>query len=290
MKHQVAVISLALFACALAHGAPPAVVDGLQMPAWVERYGFLQPLAPGMELRQHDVVRTGRNARVLLKLAEGSLVRLGENGQLKLSSLNEKDDGKSVFRAAFEVLRGAFRFTTDRLAKPRQRDLQVKIASISAGVRGTDLWGKAGEDRDVLCLIEGSIRVGREGVAEFEMNDPLTFYIAPKGAAPEAVQPVPLAKLAQWAQETDLAAGQGAVQRGGKWKLVLAEAPDQGPALDVYLKARTAGYGASIDYTGKAPRQRYVVSIGPITEQAGAEALAERLAAELGITKPQVVK
>ena len=167
----------------------------MQMPAWVERYGLLQPISPGMELRQHDVVRTGRNARVLLKLAEGSLVRVGENGQLRLASLTEKDDNKGVFRAAFEVLRGAFRFTTDRLAKPRQRDVEVRIASITAGVRGTDLWGKAAEDRDVVCLIEGSISLAREGASPLQMNDPLTFYIAPKGAAPEPVQPVPLSKL-----------------------------------------------------------------------------------------------
>ncbi len=288
MKRWIAVLWVCWLVAGPAAAAPSAVVDGVQMPAWVERYGLLQPIAPGMELRAQDTVRTGRNARVLLKLAEGSLVRLGENGQLKLASLTEKDDQKSVFRAAFEVLRGAFRFTTDRLAAPRKRDVEVRIASITAGVRGTDLWGKATDERDVVCLIEGSISVAREGSPAISMNDPLTFYVAPKGAPPEAVQAVPLAKLAQWAQETDLTAGHGASQRGGKWKVVLAEASDQAPALEVYLKARRAGFGASIDALGKEPRRRYVVSIGQLADEAGALALAQRLAADLGITPLKV--
>jgi hypothetical protein len=282
------ILSCALLA-APAFAAPSAVVDGVQMPAWVERYGLLMPLMAGMELGKYDTVRTGRNARVLLKLGEGSLVRLGENGQLKLASINPKDDGKGIFRATLEVLRGAFRFTTDRLAHSRQREVEVKIASITAGVRGTDLWGKAAEDKDVVCLIEGAISVSREGSGELSMSDPLTFYVAPKGAAPEPVQPVPLAKLAQWAQETDLAEGQGAVMRGGKWKLVLAESAEQGAALDSYLKARKAGYAASLDTTTKGARRSYVVSIGQLADEAGAKLLQARLESELGFQNLRVV-
>src|SRR5687767_14260093 len=52
-----------------------AVVDGVQMPAWLERDGKRTPLAPGMELRAGDRVSTGDGSRVLLKLAEGSVVQ-----------------------------------------------------------------------------------------------------------------------------------------------------------------------------------------------------------------------
>ncbi|MBI3148699.1 MAG: FecR domain-containing protein [Betaproteobacteria bacterium] len=290
MRQLLAACAACFLCLGLAQAAPTAVVEGVQMPAWLERYGRLQPIAPGMELRASDTVRTGRNARILLKLAEGSLVRLGENGQLKLTSLNESNDGKSVFRAAFEVLRGAFRFTTDRIAAPRQRDVQVKIASITAGVRGTDLWGKAAADRDLVCLIEGRISVAREGSPEISMSDPLSFYVAPKGAAPEPVQAVPLAKLAQWAQETDLAAGQGAAQQGGAWHLMLAEGRDQGPALDVYIKLRTAGYAARIETVGKGAQFRYQVRLPQIADEAGAQALAARLASELGVPGAKVFK
>ena len=44
--------------------APDAVVEAVQMPAWVERGGASIPLAPGMALRDRDRVRTGANARI----------------------------------------------------------------------------------------------------------------------------------------------------------------------------------------------------------------------------------
>src|SRR5512132_3195359 len=63
-----------------APAAPGALVEGVQMPAWVERGNETIPLTPGMALRDRDRVRTGDNARILLRMAEGSAVKLGEQG------------------------------------------------------------------------------------------------------------------------------------------------------------------------------------------------------------------
>jgi hypothetical protein len=65
-----------------------AVVEGVQMPAWIERDGRRLPLIPGMELRPGDQLVTGAGSRVMVKLAEGSLVRLGEKGQLRFTELS----------------------------------------------------------------------------------------------------------------------------------------------------------------------------------------------------------
>ena len=59
----------------------PATVELVQAPAWLERDGRSQPLAPGMELRSGDLVRTGTGARAYLMLAEGSRVKLGESAR-----------------------------------------------------------------------------------------------------------------------------------------------------------------------------------------------------------------
>jgi hypothetical protein len=45
---------------------PAALVDGVQMPAWLERGGKRTPLAPGMELRAGDAIISGSGARVLV--------------------------------------------------------------------------------------------------------------------------------------------------------------------------------------------------------------------------------
>jgi hypothetical protein len=53
----------------------------------------------------------------------------------------ERSEDTNVFRAALTVLAGAFRFTTDALDN-RKRDVAVKAKLVTAGIRGTDLWGK----------------------------------------------------------------------------------------------------------------------------------------------------
>ncbi len=81
---------LLLFAADLLQAAPDAIVEGLQLPAWITRDGKRQPLAVGTELRSSDEVATGGNSRLLLRLGDGSAVKLGENGRLKLADLVQK--------------------------------------------------------------------------------------------------------------------------------------------------------------------------------------------------------
>ena len=108
-------------AAAQAMAAPAAVVEGVQMPAWVEHDGIRTPLAPGMALVAGDRVSTGAESRLLVRLAEGSRVKLGANATLAITELKPNRGG--IFRAALHVLEGAFRFTTEALAKARRRDV-----------------------------------------------------------------------------------------------------------------------------------------------------------------------
>ena len=131
-----------------------ASVEGVQMPAWLERNGQRTPLLPGMELKAGDQVSTGAGSRLVVKLAEGSLVKLGENGTLRFTEINR---GREVFKAALGVLQGAFRFTTELVATKRRREIDIRVAQVTAGIRGTDLWGRSRKDNEIVCLIEGEI-------------------------------------------------------------------------------------------------------------------------------------
>src|SRR3977135_787354 len=81
----------------LADAQPAAVVEGVQMPAWVERDGKRSPILPGMELKAGDRFSAGAGSRMLVKLSEGSRVKLGENGSLELKAL---EPSKTLFKAA----------------------------------------------------------------------------------------------------------------------------------------------------------------------------------------------
>ena len=281
--------ALVAFAASPAAAAPAAVVEGVQMPAWLERTvaGGIRriPLAPGMELRGGDEVKTGGGSRLYIKLAEGSLVKLGENASLRLLEL--QPDRGGLFRAALNVLEGAFRFTTDVLAKERRREVSIRVATVTAGIRGTDLWGKSSAERQIVCLIEGRIEVGAEGEAPVTMDQERQFYQRDKGQA-QPVGFVEPTQLAQWAQETEIADGEGAVRRGGKWRVTLASADTQSEALSVYDQVRTAGYAAEIHPLKAGAKRMYVVRISRLPTKADAEALAAQLRGKHGVEEPKV--
>lgn len=276
MKIRAGLLALLIFATDLAVAAPDAVVEGIQMPAWVTRDGVRKPLGIGAELQNEDRVSTGTNSRLLLRLGDGSTVKLGENGELLLSNLVQRRE-ENFLGATLKVLGGAFRFTTDVVTRVRsKREIDVRFAALTAGIRGTDIWGKNLGDREVLVLIEGQITVTREGDAPVEMKDPLTYLQAPQ-AGPTSIEPVPMEQLALWAAETEIAAGEGAVRRNGRWKLYLGSYDNQDDALALYDELRDAGYPARILPRPRDGGQEYRVRIAGFPSAQEARTLGARL-------------
>lgn len=264
-------------------------VEALQMPAWVEHAsGERAPLAIGMRLANSDRIYTGPGSRALLRLVDGSEIKLGENGILALADLGtQKNQLQEVVTASLDVVKGAFRFTTRAVSKFRgQRDIKVRVVTVTAGIRGTDLWGKAADARDVLCLLEGEITVLRDAEA-FTMNEPMSFYIAPRGKPAEPVARVSPQQLAEWTAETEIAAGKG-VRRGGKWRVYLAEVATQDDALKIYDALRAAGYTAEISPLKTDEAMAFRVRISNLTSRSEAERLGTALKGRFGMTEPRV--
>ena len=278
------ILALALVASFPVWGQIAGTVEGVQMPAWVQRGGGRLPVLPGMELRAGDQVATGAGARLLIKLAEGSLVKLGENAQLSFSQVAPSPD---LFKAALNVLQGAFRFTTDVVSKARtRREVSIRVAQVTAGIRGTDFWGRSRPGNEIVCLIEGAIEVGAEGESPVTMDQSLQFYRRENGKT-QPVAMVEKAQLEQWAKETDLAAGKG-LRRGGRFSVLAAAASDQNAALALYDELRAAGYPAEIWPTKDEDKVVYVVRIRQISSRAEARALAGQLKGKFGVTEPKV--
>jgi hypothetical protein len=277
MRSLRAALLLFLFCPAgLALAAPDARVEGMQLPAWVVRDGKRQPLAIGSELRSDDEVSTGTEARLLLRLPDGSTVKLGENARLQLADVVQRRKD-NFLGATLRVIEGAFRFTTGAALKARtSRDIVVRFPTVTAGIRGTDIWGKNLGDREVVVLIEGHITVSRAGDAPVEMREALTYLQAPKeGAA--SVAPVPMEQLKLWATETEIAAGQGALRADGKWKLYLGSFERQADALALYDALRREGYPARIRPQPREGGQLYRVRIAGFADEGEAAVVGARL-------------
>ena len=278
------ILALAAALPTYAIAQPAASVEGVQMPAWVERAGRRTPLLPGMELRAGDQIFTGAGSRALVRLAEGSVVKLGENGTLRIAQIDRTTE---VFRAALGVLQGAFRFTTELVGQKRKREVDIRVAQVTAGIRGTDLWGRGRKDNEVVCLIEGEIQVGAEGESAQTLNQPLQFYRR-VDAKTQPVGFIDTKQLGQWALETEIEEGKGAVRAGGRFSVALASAPDQRAALGLYDELRNAGYPAEILPRKEGEQVLYVIRIRQLPTRADAQALANSLKGKFGITEPRV--
>jgi hypothetical protein len=280
----VVVLGVAPLQCAVA--APNVTVEAVQMPAWVERGSGRVPLAPGMELQNGDQVRTGAAARLLLKTADGSAVKLGQNASLRLSDMAQQKDG--VFVAALAVGEGAFRFATDIFAKIRAKRLvNISVATVTIGVRGTDLWGKSEANKQIVCLIEGKIDVTPPGEQPINLDQALQFYVREndKSLPVAAVDPK---QLADWASQTEVVVGAGAARRGGKWKVVLGNRGTQADALKLYDDVRNAGYAAQIQPVRSGDQRSYNVRLANLPSRDEALALAAKLKGNMGVTEPRV--
>ena len=269
--------------------SPWAVLDMVQAPVWVERENKRLVAIPGLALQNRDRLVTGAGARVAVQLSEGSVVKLGEQTTVTVNALGEREGG--VFTAALDVSAGAFRLTTEPVHEAaHKRAINVRAGSVTAGIRGTDLWGRADGEQDAICLQEGRIVVSHPAGEAVELNEPLQCYGAAKGAAPGPVFAVERKDFGLAALAVERLDGPGALQRGGRWSVRLAVAGSEADALGLYDQALAAGFAPRIRPLRGAGGYRYELRIGQIADQREAQRLADRLAQTLNLAGPVVVK
>ncbi len=285
-------LALALLALAAPPGveAAAARVESVQVPAWLVRNGNRLPVNAGLPLEAGDVLHTGPKARLRLRLAEGSLVKLGPNAELQLQALKPPTTPGGLFEGLLDVVKGAFRFTTTLLSKAHRRRLDVRISNVTAGIRGTDVWGKAAVDKDIVCLIEGEISVKRGDDAAITMSDPLSFYVAPKGQAPLPVRPVDPDQLRRWAQETDIEARGPALTVDGAWTVFLESLSTREAAARSQATLEDQGFPITIQTAQVGDKTFYRVALAGFGNWQGAVAFKDGIADALGFRTAWVVE
>jgi len=258
---------------------PLATVEAVQMPAWVERGGTSIPLTPGMELRNGDEVRTAGRSRLLIRTADGSAAKLGENAALSLNRMRLRE-GK-VFEAEMKVSEGAFRFTPEYFAQFRgEREVVVGIGTVMAGIRRAELWGKSAPDRRIVCLIAGKVDITEPNGGKFTMDERFTAYT--NDGASQPVVMVPANQLEEWEAETETQDGKGVSLRRGKWKVTISAKFSHNDALDLYEGLRRSGYATEIIPAKVDDKRVYNVRLSRFETKKDAEAVAADLKGQRG--------
>jgi len=262
---------------------PLAMVESVQMSASVERGRATLPLAPGMELKSGDRVNTGAKSRLVVKLVDGSTIKLGEQGSIIFDRMGMRD-GKT-FEAAIFAAEGAFRLAVDKFGKYlAERELSVAVNAVNVGVHGADLWGKSTSDSQIVCLIQGNIEVTPPGEKPFTMDQPLSFYTL-EGTVSRPVATVLPNRLTEWAMETEAEPGHGVTSRTGKWKVTVASAKKSSEAFDIYNELRKAGYAAELVPAKVGDSRVYSVRIPNFESDKDAKFAVETLKGQAGLAK-----
>lgn len=285
LSRVVVVLLLGLF---LQEAQASSVVEAMQMPAWVKTGEDQRALQIGMNLSQGDEITTGKGARVYLRLVDGSLVKLGADTRMNIDLLVSETQDVGVLGGLLDVVQGAFRFTTDAARRGYKRDLKVRFGSVVAGVRGTDLWGSADGEKDLVCLIEGSIRVTQYDKFVAVLDEPLTHVRAEKGQAAGPVVRLDAKQLAIWAAKTETQPGEGVINAIGAYVVNLLTADTRADAGVAARRLAAAGYAVDIIEGVGEGRSGFSLRIGGLASLEDANALADSLRGRLGVVAPWV--
>lgn len=266
------------------------IVEAIQMPAWYDRDGKTYPLKPGMKLLSGDIIRTGKSSRALIRMEEGSVIKLGEDAKLNINTLLPPKQEEGLFAALLRVTRGAFRFTTTEIGKHRKRNVDVKIGHVTVGIRGTDIWGRSSSGEDLFCLIEGKVNVQRDGETEFFMQETLTYIIAPENKPTSAVAPVDMNALAGWAEETETRQGDGILSIDGKWAVNMMSLQNTDTAKNLQQQLNNAGFANDIREILINDQPWLRVRIEGFVSRQDAASFARRIDNQYGIKRPWVIK
>jgi hypothetical protein len=267
-------------------------IDSMNYPAWVVRNYETLPLFPGFQLQTNDLVRTGTRGRLLIKMADGSAIKLGHMARFRIESSRLDDvNGESFFNSSFQALRGAFRFTSSFFGNASLRHrVDVKVGAITAGIRGTDIWGRSNQQQDLVCLIEGVITVTADDGKITGLQQPLSFYVKPKGEPALPVDMVDSDQLRRWAEETELDSSLGIASNIGEWQLVLislTEIDNANEALEEFQKKGFAVRKISVVRNGRTLHRLILRGFITIEDALSARAMVKD---ELGIADAWVWK
>ncbi len=184
---------------------PAGVVASTQDQVWIERGGNKLPASTGMTVEGGDKVATGANSRLLIKLKEGSDLRLGPDASMSVGDIFLPDDTGGYFIGSFNLSQGAVRFSTTAESESFQREIELRVGDVSAGVQTTDLWGRATPEGDTLVLVDGTVKILSGKGEPVELLKSGSVFYKPKGGSPAPVTMADRAQLTQWLAETDTA-------------------------------------------------------------------------------------
>ena len=98
--------------------------------------GKERPAQKGDEIREGEVIDTGRDGVLHLKMIDGAIIVMRSDSRLKIETYRFNNGAEE--RGVLGLLKGGFRSITGLIAKRRPRNYAVATVTATIGIRGTD--------------------------------------------------------------------------------------------------------------------------------------------------------
>ena len=156
-----ALLAGALFAQRLSAESRPAQVSALEGKALKARDGgAASALAVGSPVSQGDIITTGEDARLELKFADDSLLRIGPKAKVQISAAHF-GGGKAKRQMTAKLFFGNLWAKVTSTIQGEQK-YQIETENAVAGVRGTTFRVDARQDKSVLVRVyAGAVAVAK---------------------------------------------------------------------------------------------------------------------------------
>ena len=177
-----ALLAAALLVCATGAWAQAAGrFAAVQGPVQVtDRDGRARPAAIGEALNEGDTIATGRAAIVIVRFADGGVVSMRPESQLRVDRFSYRGENDSAATFLLDLVRGGFRSVTGAIARINRPGYRVTTPTSTIGIRGTDhepmvilppppgqaalgapgSYDKVNEGRTVMTTERGEIEIG----------------------------------------------------------------------------------------------------------------------------------
>lgn len=267
------------------------MIEAVQLPAWVERNGQRRPAEPGVQLRDNDKAITAGHSRMLLRMPDRSVIKLGEQTEFQIESLAVRQPqaaGPSELSATLRLVTGVFRYATDYTSKAlgNKRELNLKMATATVGIRGTDFWSMSDAAHDAVCMFEGKVEVVRDAKPGIMLEKPGAFWVVFTGEAEKPAGQATPDQLAKFIGQAEMQPGKGILLQGGRWRTVAGFTPSGAQANALRANLQTAGYPAEV----VVKDGNFEVRINQLATREDAEAVLKQLQAitALGVNEGRV--
>ena len=175
---------------------PAGVVERVQGSALAVQNANVRPLSPGTEVFVGDILSTGADARLEIRMRDDAIFTLAEESSFVIVDYTFGGAGEPP-RAVMRLMQGAFLAVSGAIAVAENGNMTVHTSVATIGIRGTTVWGGPLDGLFRVVLLDGNLATvsNADGTVELDQIDVGTIITGP-GASPTFPTPWGRALLA----------------------------------------------------------------------------------------------